>query len=92
MSCNHLDHFHSAFNLSAFSGLQRLSDLRGRRHHPIKVVRGLAIDEVAGGIALPSIDNGEVGEQAALHQIFLAFGLIHFLALGNQRADAGPGA
>ena len=63
----------------------------GGRHHRVEVARGLAVDEVAGGVALPGLDDGEVGEQAALHHVFLAVELLHFLALGDQRADAGLG-
>ena len=66
-------------------------DLRGRRHHRVKIARGLAIDEVAGGVALPGVDDGEIGEQAALHDVFLAVEFLHFLAFGDQRADAGLG-
>src|SRR5579863_4831990 len=63
--------------------------LRGGCHHRVKVTRGLAVNEVAGGIALPGVNDGEVGEQAALHDVFLAVENLFFLALGNQRADAG---
>ena len=34
---------------------------------------------------------GDVGEQAALHDVGLAVELAHLLALGDQRADAGLG-
>ncbi|GCC44544.1 hypothetical protein chiPu_0028512, partial [Chiloscyllium punctatum] len=47
-------------------------DLRGGRHHRVKVARGLAVDQVAGGVALPGMDDGDVGEQAALHDVLLA--------------------
>ena len=33
----------------------------------------------------------DVGDQAALHDVGLAVELAHFLALGDQRADAGLG-
>ena len=66
-------------------------DLGGGRHHRVKIARGLAVDEVAGGIALPGVHDGEIGEQAALHDVFLAVEFLHFLALGDQRADAGLG-
>ena len=66
-------------------------DLGGGRHHRVEVARGLAVDQVAGGVALPGVDDGEVGEQAALHDVFLAVELLHFLAFGDQRADAGLG-
>ena len=66
-------------------------DLRRRRHHRIEVARGLAIDEIAGGIALPGVNDREIGEQAAFHHVFLAVELAHFLAFGDQRTDAGLG-
>ena len=66
-------------------------DLCGGRHHRIKIARGLAIDQVAGGVALPGVHDREIGEQPALHDVFLAVELLHFLAFGDQRADAGLG-
>ena len=66
-------------------------DLGRGRHHRIEIARGLAIDEIACGIALPGVDDGEIGEQPALHHIFLAVEFLHFLAFGDQRADAGLG-
>ena len=36
-------------------------DLAARRDHRIEVARSLAIDEVAGRVALPGLDDGEVG-------------------------------
>ena len=57
-------------------------------HHRIEVPRGLPIDEIAGGIALPRMHDREIGKQAALHQIFLAVEFAHLLALGHERADA----
>jgi hypothetical protein len=66
-------------------------DLRGGGHHRVKVPSGLAVDEIAGGIALPGVNDGEIGEQAALHDVFLAVEDLFFLAFGDQRADAGLG-
>src|ERR1700751_3754062 len=43
-------------------------DFRSGCHHRVEVARGLAIDQVARGIALPGMDDSEVGEQTALHQ------------------------
>ncbi len=65
--------------------------LRGGGHHRVEVARGLAIDQVAGGVALPGMHNGKVREQSAFHQIFLAVEFLHFLAFGDQGADAGLG-
>ena len=35
-------------------------DLAGRRHHRIEVARGLAVDEIALGVALPGVHDGEM--------------------------------
>src|SRR5579864_8869649 len=37
-----------------------------RRHHGIKIPRGLAIDEIAPLVALPRLDQGEIGLESAL--------------------------
>src|SRR6476646_8452201 len=66
-------------------------DARRRRHDRIKITRRLAIDEVALGIALPGMDDGETGEQPALHDIALAIEAALFLALRDDGADAGLG-
>ena len=39
----------------------RDGDLAGRGHHRIEIARGLAIDQVAFGIAFPGLDDGQVG-------------------------------
>src|SRR5258708_38590804 len=66
-------------------------DLRRRCHHRIEISRGLAVDEVARGIALPGMHDGEGGKQPALHDVSLAVEFLHFLAFGDQGADAGLG-
>ena len=66
-------------------------DLAGRRHHRIEVARRLPVDEIAFGIALPGMHDRDVGDEAALHHVGLAVELAHFLALGDDRADAGLG-
>ena len=81
---------------SSLAGRHQLLDLGHRdlgsgRHHRVEIARGLAVDQVAGGVALPGVDDGEVGEQAALHDVLLAVEFLHFLAFGDQRADAGLG-
>ena len=65
--------------------------LAGGRHHRIEVARGLAVDEVAFGIALPGVHDREVGDEAGLHDVALAVELALFLALGDVGADAGLG-
>ena len=57
----------------------------------IEVPRGLAVDEVALLVALPGLDDGEVGDDAALEDVGLAVELLVLLALGDHRADAGLG-
>ena len=66
-------------------------DGAGCSHHRIEVPRRLAIDQIALSVALPGLDDREVGLQPALHHIELAIELAHFLALGHQGADAGLG-
>ena len=62
-----------------------------RRHHRIEVARRLPVDEVAFGVALPGVNQGDVGDEASLHHIGLVVEVADFLALGDHRADAGAG-
>src|SRR5208282_5128956 len=55
------------------------------------VARRLAVDEIALVIAQIGMDDGQVGNEAALHHIALAVELALVLAFGDLRADAGPG-
>src|SRR5262249_59382949 len=55
------------------------------------VARGLAIDEVALGIAHPSMDDREIGDKPALHDVKLAVDLALLLALRNLSSGAGAG-
>ena len=66
-------------------------DLAGGRHHRIEVARGLAVDEIAFGIAHIGVHDREIGDQAALHHVALAVEFALVLAFGDQRADAGLG-
>src|SRR5579884_3807593 len=66
-------------------------ELGGGRHDRVEIAGRLPVDEIALGVALPGVDNGDVGEKAALHQVSLAVELARLLALGDDRADAGPG-
>src|SRR5579862_398125 len=61
------------------------------RHHRIKIARGLAVNEVAFGIAEISVHDRQIGDDAALHDVALAVELAHVLALGDLGADAGLG-
>jgi len=67
------------------------AELGRRCHHRIEITRGLAIDEIAGVVALPRLDQRQVAHQAALHDIFLAVEDLGLLAFGDQSADAGLG-
>ena len=57
----------------------------------IEVARGLPVDEVALLVGLPGLDDGEVGDEAALQDVGLAVEVLVLLALGDDRADAGLG-
>src|SRR5271154_3200073 len=63
----------------------------GRRHHRIEVARRLSVDEIAFGVALPGMDEGNVGDEPGLHDVGLVVEVADFLALGDDRADAGLG-
>src|ERR1700746_1945909 len=59
------------------SGVDEVFDLGdgdppGCRHHRIEVSRRLAVDEIAFAVAFPGVDDGEVGDEAAFHDIALA--------------------
>ena len=64
-------------------------DAPGGGHHRPKVARGLAKHEVAPAVALPRLDEREVGPQAALEHVHAAVELLDFLALGDLGAIAG---
>ncbi len=79
-----------------FTGRDEMLDfgdrhLGGGCHHRIKVARGLAVNEVAGSVALPGVHNREIGNKTGFHDVLLAVELAHFLAFRNQSADAGLG-
>ena len=77
-------------------GLDEMFDLRDRDlarggHHRIEVSRRLPVDEIAFRIGLPRMDDGNIGHKTALHDEGLAVELAQVLALGDDRANAGPG-
>ncbi len=65
--------------------------LAGGRHRRIKVARGLAVDEVALGVAAIGVDDRQIGDEAALHDVALAVEVARVLAFGDLGADAGLG-
>src|SRR5262249_95578 len=95
-------HVHQALNVDArrddivgvdVAGLDQVLDLGNRhlaggRHHRIEVARGLAVGEVALGIAHIGVHDGEVGDEPALHHVPRAVELPLLLALGDLRAGA----
>src|SRR6266436_3758523 len=69
----------------------RHGDLACGGHHWIEVARGLAVNEVALGIAHPSMDDREIGDKPALHDVEPAINLALLLALRNLSPGAGAG-
>src|SRR5689334_18468817 len=69
----------------------RHAHLAAGRGRQVEVARGLAEHEVAALIRLPALDDGEIGADAALEDIFLAIELLDLLTLGDLRTDAGLG-
>src|SRR5690606_15085451 len=63
--------------------------LRRRRHDRVEVARRAPVDEIAGAVTLPGLDEREVRTERALHQVLAAVELADLLALGDERADAG---
>src|ERR1700674_1209762 len=63
-------------------------DLGRGRHHRIKIARGFAVDEVTPSVALPGLDEGEVGFQRALHDVSAPVELARFFAVSDQCSDA----
>jgi len=57
----------------------------------LKLRRGLPVDEVAFGVALPGVHDREIRDDAALHDVALAVELALLLALGDIGAGAGAG-
>ena len=66
-------------------------DLRCSRHHRVEIARGLAIGRDYLLVALERVHERDVGGQSAFHDVVLAVEFARFLALGDDRADAGLG-
>ena len=60
-------------------------------HHRIEIARRFPIDEVAFSVAFPSVNQGDVGDEASLHHIGLVVEVADFLALGDHRSNARAG-
>src|SRR5262245_39397818 len=71
------------------AGLDEFLNLRNRDsggsgHHRIKVAGCFLIDEVTERVALPCLDEGEVCNQAALHDVHASIELACFLSFGDD--------
>src|SRR5712692_952828 len=64
----------------------RDGNLRGGRHHRIEVARRLAISQVAPLVALPCLDESEVGSQRAFHDVGAAIEFARLLSVSDCRA------
>src|SRR5215467_8560286 len=64
-------------------------DLAGGGHHGIEVARGLAVDEVALRVTHPSMNDREIGDKPALHDVVLAVDLALPFAPRNLSPAAG---
>ena len=62
-------------------------DIPGSGHDGVEVARRLVVDQVAVVIALPGVDDGEIGPESAFHQVFPAIEHAHFLTLTQRRPD-----
>src|SRR3984957_18171491 len=60
-----------------------------RRHIWIEVSRGLPVDEIAFRVALPGMNQGNVGDEASFHHIGFVIELPNFLALRDYRPNTG---
>ena len=65
--------------------------LRCRRDHRIEVARGHPVDEVSVRVALPRLDQRQVGDDSALHHVVVAVENLCLLALRDDRTEAGLG-
>ncbi len=66
-------------------------DAGGGSHHRVEVAGGLSIDKVAGAIAFPGFDEGEVGAEPGFEEVRAAVEGAGFFAFGDERAGSGGG-
>ena len=65
--------------------------LAGGRHVRVEVARRAPVDEIAGGVGLPGLDDRDIGPEPGLANIELPLEFLDRLALGDDGADAGLG-
>ena len=76
-----------------FPRRDEMLDLRDRRlagggHHRIEVARRLAIDKIAFAISLICVDDRDIGDESALHDIGRAVEVAQLLPVGNDGSNA----
>ena len=64
-------------------------DPTGHGHRRVEVLGGGLEDEVAGGVALPRLHDGEVGRKGRLEDVRLAVEFADLLALGHFGSVSG---
>src|SRR4051794_41154579 len=64
-------------------------DACGRSHYRIEVSRRLSINEIAPLIALPRLDEREVGDKSSFEHIHAPVKIAGLLAIGYKRAIPG---
>src|SRR5581483_9661930 len=64
-------------------------DAGSRGHHRIKVPCRLAVHKIAPAVALPGLDQGAIGRQAALHNAGPPIEVADLLAFGHDGSIAG---
>ena len=64
-------------------------DAPGGGDHRVEVAGGLPVDQVAEAIALPGLDDGQVGAQRRLEHVHASVEFARLLALGDLGAVAG---
>ena len=67
------------------------SHLARCRHRRVEIARCLAEHEISARVCTPRLDDRQIRPEPGLADIELALELLHRLALGDHRADAGLG-
>src|ERR1700730_1852960 len=65
--------------------------LAGSGHHRIEVARRLPIDKIAFRVALICVDDRDIGDESALHDIGRAVEVAQLLPIGNDSSNSSPG-
>jgi hypothetical protein len=65
--------------------------LAGGGHYRIEITRRLAIDKIAFRVALIGVDDRDIGDESALHDIGRPVKVAQLLAIGNDSSNARLG-